>query len=136
MKNNAARENAASGVSFKKLLISFGVGTVVCMIILLIAAWVLLYRDASATVLKVISSGALCIGSFVSGFVYARLVRNKGLICGVVSGILMFGVYYIAGLLLGAAAFSVLVLVRLVLVVLFACSGGIVGVNTALKRKF
>lgn len=136
MKNNAAHENAASGVSFKKLFISFGIGTAVCLMILLIAAWVLLYRDASASVLNIISSAALCLGSFVSGFAYARLVRNKGLVCGAVSGILTFGIYYIAGLLLGADAFSVLVLVRLILVVLFSCIGGIIGVNTALRRKF
>lgn len=73
---------------------------------------------------------ALCsLSAFLSGYVTARITKVKGLLCGAMSGLIMFIILLLAGLITGDGDFTYISLVKLFGLLLFGALGGIKGVN-------
>ena len=65
----------------------------------------------------------------MSGYVSARVTKEKGLIIGSVSGIIMFIIVLLTGLIWRDGNFTYLTLVKLALFTLFGALGGVKAVN-------
>lgn len=119
-----------------RILQGCGIGAGVILLLLILFALLLLKFDVSETVMNLLTTSAACVGALTAGFFCARLYTRQGLVCGISCGAVLFAVLYLISLLCGAPAFSVLLLVRVAAMLIFASSGGVLGVNAALKRKY
>jgi putative membrane protein (TIGR04086 family) len=77
---------------------------------------------------------AVSIGSFCAGFIISRQRRRKGLFLGIICGLLIYAaVFCISAFFLGWIA-EVGFFGKMFIVILCGGVGGVIGVNTKLKR--
>ncbi len=81
----------------------------------------------------------ICISvfsSFFAGYVTARLLKQRGLIFGMVSGLLLFLLFFLSGLVLSQnACVASEVTVRLLTMVISGGLGGLLAVSRKSRRK-
>lgn len=75
------------------------------------------------------------VSSFGGGFITAKISRKRGLIFGMLTGLLLFLLFLISGVLVSANNFTVLCWVRLALMLLASAFGGFLAVNKASRHK-
>jgi putative membrane protein (TIGR04086 family) len=80
------------------------------------------------------STFALCIGAFSGGYISGRRRRRNGLVLGVLCGVFIFAVIIIASHIFSKAAESFSMPVKLILTLVFAGIGGVIGVNSKIGR--
>jgi putative membrane protein (TIGR04086 family) len=90
--------------------------------------------DVSEELVQAMACIALCAGSFTAGFVAAKKRRQKGLLVGLLCGIVMYFVVLIIGLFLLQSASAAGTAAKLIVMILCSCIGGVVGVNTRCKK--
>lgn len=75
------------------------------------------------------------VSSFLAGFITAKLTKQKGLLCGSISGVILFFLFLIAGVAISATGAGNGVLLRLLLMVISGGIGGLLAVNGKSRRK-
>lgn len=75
------------------------------------------------------------ISSFFAGFVSAKISKKRGLVYGALTGMLLFAVFVVSGLIASHEAISMTAVIRLVVMVLAGAIGGLLGVNRKSKVK-
>ena len=98
-------------------------------------ALVLSLGGLTADAASFFSVTALCIGAFVCGFFVSRKLREKGMLMGAVSGIWMFLLFCIIGLLFGKTELCTPMFFRTIISAVCAAIGGVVGVNVRLHGR-
>lgn len=73
--------------------------------------------------------------SFAAGFVTAKISKKRGLVCGMLSGLLLFILFFAAGLIAFQEPVSALSCVRMLIMVLSGSIGGFIAVNKKSRRK-
>ena len=106
-------------------------------IFILIALFSLLMTriDVNDSVVSVLTSAGLCAGAYIGGYVASKKRRQNGLIMGLICGLFMFGIIFLVSYLFAGTAGGFSASSKLVMTLLFASAGGIVGVNSS-GRKF
>ncbi len=117
----------------RPVMIGAGVGILVCLVLLLAAAAILASVQLPQAAVTPIAMVVLSVAALVSGFVAARIARERGLLYGAGCGMLLFLITAIAGLGAEQTAQGSLLLLKLALAAGCGALGGIVGVN--LKRR-
>ena len=86
--------------------------------------------DFSYDVLNMVTSAILAISSFICGFSISRWFKENGLICGIFAAVTLS--LFICGLLLYFSVFNFtgLLFIKLSIILISGCAGGIIGVNT------
>ncbi len=79
--------------------------------------------------LSIIAIALCAVSSFISGYISARITKEKGFFIGIISGIIMFVIVLLSGLIWGDGSFTFLTPLKLVLLMLFGALGGIKAVN-------
>lgn len=105
-----------------------GLGAV--FLVILVFAYVITKIDATDFMLSVMSTVALCVGAYVGGYVSGKRQRRSGLLSGVLCGVFIFLAIVVLSALFSKAVESFSVTTKLVLTLVCAGVGGIVGVNT------
>ncbi|MBQ2755201.1 MAG: TIGR04086 family membrane protein [Oscillospiraceae bacterium] len=116
------------------VLLGSGAGMAALLAVIGLFALVLSVGGLTSSAAPVFSVASLCAGAFVCGFFVARRLREKGLLMGAVSGIWMFLLCCIAGLLFGKTQLHSAMAARLVISAVCAAIGGVVGVNVRLRK--
>lgn len=102
--------------------------------VLLLFSFVMCKKDVPFVLLNPFSAGLLMLGSFLSGYLAARRIRERGMMVGALCGLIIFSLLMLASFMsrfdVGLAA-----LIKLVISVVSGAIGGIIGVNAKLKRK-
>lgn len=76
------------------------------------------------------------LSSFFAGYVTARLLKQRGLIFGMVSGLLLFLLFFLSGLVLSQnACVASEVTIRLLTMVISGGLGGLLAVSRKSRRK-
>ena len=101
---------------------------------LLAFAYVITKIDATDLMLSVMSTAALGIGAYAGGYVCGKRQRRNGLLSGVLCGVFIFLIIVILSALFSKAAESFSVPAKLVLTLVCAGVGGVVGVNSKSSR--
>ena len=118
---------------YKKYLTAVALGSAAGIAVLVGAislfALVLSLGGLTADAAPVFSVAALCVGAFACGFFVSRKLREKGLLMGAVSGIWMFLLFCIIGLLFGKTQLCTPMFFRVIISAVCAAIGGVVGVN-------
>ena len=108
------------------------VGCGAIFVAVLAFAYVITKIDATDLMLSVMSTAALGIGAYAGGYVCGKRQRRNGLLSGVLCGVFIFLV--ILSALFSKAAESFSVPAKLVLTLVCAGVGGVVGVNSKSSR--
>lgn len=109
-----------------------GFGAVFVSIILF--SFIMTKIDVSESVLSVLTSLGLCIGAYVGGYVASRRRRKNGLLMGVLCGLFMFLIIFILSYFFAGTAGGFSASAKLVMTLICAGVGGIVGVNAKGRR--
>ncbi len=114
----------------KGLIIGTLVGGVVLTVLLcLCSLFLLISGTLPHEYLSIIGIGMYVLSAFVSGYITSRITKQNGLLCGALSGIIMFLIILLAGFISGDGKFTYLTLIRLAGLTLLGTVGGIKGVN-------
>ena len=69
------------------------------------------------------------LSAFVAGFVTAKIAKQRGLLCGSISGLLLFLLFLIAGVAMSQGHSGVDAVMRMILMILSGGIGGLISVN-------
>ena len=129
---------AESQTAFRGSVISVLVGVVgallVSLLLLSMFSIVMTIRDLPSVVILLLACVSIAGGAFVGGMVAARLIRNRGLLTGAVTGLTFFLILYLTGLIMHQAGMDVWLLVKVAVAMLAGGIGGITGVNMRKRR--
>lgn len=108
-----------------------------CLVIgaaILIFAFFVARIDATDIILSAMSTLALCIGAFSGGYVSGKRRRRNGLLMGILCGVFVFIIIVFVSHFFSKAVESFSMTTKLVLTLIFAGLGGVVGVNSKQGR--
>ncbi len=105
-------------------------GLVVAMAALLLSALALTLGDFSHSIALPLSSLSLGLGSFFGSRYTAKKIGEKGYLCGIINGGILFLMTFILGIILNGFSFTAISIVRLITVMLCGIIGGITGINS------
>jgi putative membrane protein (TIGR04086 family) len=74
------------------------------------------------------------VGSFTAGYTAAKHRRQHGILVGLGCGIVMYFVVFFFGLLLMRSFSGAGTLMKLILILLCSCIGGVCGVNRRIEK--
>ena len=132
MRHSTGRKffSRSGGKIFVYPLVSAAAGLGVVFLITLIFAFVITKITAADLMLSVMSTVALCVGAFAGGHICGRKSGSNGLFMGVLCGVFIFLTIILLSALFSKAVESFSLPVKLVLTLLCAGVGGVVGVNS------
>ena len=110
-------------------------GAVICAVILALMALVVSVRTVPQSALDPVAVFALSVGAFASGFTCARIIRKNGLWCGFFTGVVFALVALLCGLAVPGNTWGLGALIKVAIMLLSSMLGGVLGVNTRLRRK-
>lgn len=111
------------------------VGAVITVGAIFLAAAVCLACDLPEEFSSTISVVCMGIGTFFAGFLASKKIGSAGMINGAVCGMLIYLVVFFVSLILSNSGFSMITVYHLLIAVLAAAIGGVIGVNSSWGRK-
>lgn len=90
--------------------------------------------DVSESVLSVLTSLGLCVGAYAGGYTASRRRRKNGLLMGVLCGLFMFLIIFFLSYFFAGTAGGFSASAKLVMTLICAGIGGVVGVNAKGRR--
>lgn len=93
-------------------------------------AFIISKTDFSYDVLNIVTSVILAISSFICGFSISRWFKENGLICGVFAAVILSLFICSLSLYFSVFNFTGLLFIKLSIILISGCAGGIIGVNT------
>jgi putative membrane protein (TIGR04086 family) len=103
--------------------------TAVVFVLSAIFAGITAALDVSDDAIALMGSLALCAGCFACAFVTAKQKHRSGLICGVITGAVIFFLVLFIGVILGGTFTAGGFFSKLLIIFLCSVIGGIAGVN-------
>jgi len=118
--------------SSKATAVTLGVvlSLVIALTALLASALILTLGDLSMNAAPPLSSFSLGLGSFFGSRYTAKKLQEKGYLCGIINGGILFLMTFIIGIILNGFSFTAVSIVRLITVMLCGIIGGITGINS------
>lgn len=110
-------------------------GIIISSVIMLLISVVLTVRDIPQSFVNPLAVTAVCIGSFLAGYVCSKLIKQKGLFFGFVCGFVIFMIIVLAGLIVQSDKMGILMLYKFLSIVSAGMLGGVIGVNTKKRYK-
>lgn len=122
--------------SLRAIVIGAASGALVC--VLLLAAFSLLFTAASSipqSMLPVLVLVIACVGAFAGGIISVLVSGQNGLICGAMTGLLLFLLFLAAGMVFENGSTAPDAAIRLGAMMLAGGIGGLLAINRRTKRK-
>jgi len=133
MYNKTSRTEQAD--FYKPILFGLIISVIATVLILLIFSFLLTIRDMPAMTMPVFSAVSIAIGGFLGGLFSAKKAGKNGLLYGVITGAALYVIVLIASLIVSKGGVTMLTLIKLVITLISAAIGGIIGVNLKNRRK-
>lgn len=109
-------------------------GLLATTVVLLLFSFVMCKKDVPFVLLNPFSAGLLMLGSFLSGYLAARRIRERGMVVGAMCGLFIF-LLLLLGSFMSQFDVGLAALIKLIISMVSGAIGGIMGVNAKLKRK-
>lgn len=119
----------------KPIIIGAIIGLATILIIFVIIALLMSFGIFPLSAAPAAVSVSIAIGSFFAGFSAAKKLAKNGLIIGALTGGALFLLFSVIGLAAFKSAPGSSTLIRLIIFVISAAIGGIIGVGNSGKRK-
>lgn len=113
----------------RPVLVGVGVGALGCMGLLMLMALIIQSVDVPRSAVLPLSIAAAAGGAFIAGLVSAAMAGRRGLLVGVVCGLVLFLLILAAGIARYADVSGGAAAVKLAVLVLCGGIGGVLGVN-------
>ena len=118
---------------FKAVFFSCLCGILVSIILLCIFSVIIMTTGLLPTnITNYITIAILSMGSFIGGYICAKITKSAALICGLLTGFAIFILIALCGLFYSNEAVTILTLIKLISTLLCGSLGGIV---TLLKKE-
>ena len=114
-------------------LISSFVGIIITFMTMLFSSLVMVIFEFNLSSLPIISSICLMTGSFVAGFLSAKKIGSRGIVCGILVSVIIFVFVFSVSLFLNSSGITFNTLIHFIINLLSALIGGIIGVNKSTK---
>ena len=125
------RTNKGRGVCIAaEQLVALSAAAGVVLLLLCAMAFLAAKIDAGSSVFSAMSTGALAVGAYCGGYAGGRRRKRNGLAMGALTGLLIFVIILVAGVIFVRSTEHFSPVGKLMLTVVFAAAGGAVGVNT------
>lgn len=131
---SSKHEDLAIKKYLNPVLSGLGFGLAVSLIFLVLFSVIISSASVSQSTITVMSFISMILGSFVGGFKTARLLKQNGLVMGIITGVCLFLVMLVLSLFFVREQISILILVKGFVVLLCSGLGGILGVNYRRRR--
>lgn len=123
-----------SAQGLRILLLSVSVGVAVMLLLLFAFSVMMTNLGISGENAGAMAMIALCVGSYIAGFIAAFCHHKNGLMTGLFCGAVLFGLFFLVSIVIPGGAMGLHTLARLLLVLCSAAIGGVFGVNFKWKR--
>lgn len=110
-------------------------GLAAILLFFILSALLLSFGILPLGVAPAVASVSMAIGSFLSGWVAAKKLGKNGLIIGLICGVALFLLFTIIGLAAFGQTPQLSTLIRLIIFIVSAAIGGILGVGNSNKRR-
>ena len=90
--------------------------------------------DAPEQIIVIMSSISLCIGAYSAGYIASRRKRQNGLIIGIITGVFVYFIVFFLGVMFAKTTITFNAFTKLIMTLICAGIGGIIGVNSKAKR--
>lgn len=121
----------------KSVILGAVVGILATIIITVICALVIVITGKLPNeAISYISLGVLALGSFIGGYISARIYKHSGLLVGLFTGIIIFIVVFIAGINSITLGVKIFVLIKFFSIIAASTLGAVIGVNKKEKFKY
>ena len=109
-------------------------GETVTVLLLLLFALVMTLAGLPLAAADWLSAIAFCFGAFASGFFASMIVKQKGLLIGLICGVILTVIMFLIGTVFSKIDTSLFLLLKAGGSILFGIIGGILGVNRKQRR--
>lgn len=117
----------------------FAIGTAIAVIVsavvIILFAGVMTVVDIPKSYAFPLSSIAMGMGSFFGARYSAKKLKEKGYLCGLVIGLILFLLGTIVGIFVNGVQFTALTPLRAIISILMGMIGGITGINSGNARS-
>ncbi len=130
MKAVVSSLNSFNIKSVKGILLGTLVGVLMLIIMLLVVSFVILQTgNFPVDLITYISLALLAVASYFSGYTAGRINKASGLVYGIITGVVLFTIIFIAGIISNSSNLSLISLYKLIVTIIFSSIGGIMAVN-------
>ncbi len=121
----------------KSTAVTLGVvlSIVISFLMILASALILTLGDFPESVAFPLSSLSLGVGCFFGSRYTAKKLQEKGYLCGMINGGILFIINMIISIIINGFSFSALSVIRLIIILLTAIIGGITGINSGSSAR-
>lgn len=135
-KSNSSRREDKNDAPFVKIIIGAVSASVLYFVILAVFSAFALNSGMSASAYMPAGMAAGAITGFTGGFTAVRPIKEKGALCGLITGALQATVCSVVLFVVNGASAGNGIFILSALIVVFAIFGGISAVNLKIKKKY
>lgn len=132
---NRKRKSEPQNRYIRPLMVGTITAVIVTAVVILISALFFVIRDMPKTAAMPIALVASGLSSFVGAVAGAKTMREQGIIIGSLIGFTMFAITLMVSLFASEGPLTAFTLLKFIVMTLSGALGGILGVNSAAKRK-
>lgn len=132
---NRKRKSEPQNRYIRPLMVGTITAVIVTAVVILISALFFVIRDMPKTAAMPIALVASGLGSLVGAVAGAKTMREQGIIIGSLIGFTMFAITLMVSLFASEGPLTAFTLLKFIVMTLSGALGGILGVNSAAKRK-
>ncbi len=129
------KKKSSENLNIKAVISGLICGVAAICVLLLLCALLMSFGILPITMSNICSSVSLGIGSMLAGLVAAKKLQKNGLLIGLATGAVIFLIFTLISLIGVRSAPSFSTLFKAIICAAAGCIGGILGVNSAGKRK-
>ena len=119
----------------KSLIVSVIVSISTTFLMIVVSSMILLKTNINDVALNLLNLFSFSTGAFLGGITISKFLKEKGLVYGLINGIVLFSISFIISLIINFSAPSLFSLIKLIAISFFSLVGGVIGVNTKKKRS-
>ena len=128
----------AGGISLiaKPVLMSVALGAALCIAVLLLLSFILSSAiSVPQSLINPMAVFSISAGALAAGFLCAKFIRRSGLAYGALCGAVFSLVVMLASFGVSDNGFGITALFKIAFMMLSAMLGGVLGVNTRIRRR-
>ena len=116
--------------------LSLLVGIILVIASMFLASLLCLAADLPESLSSPISALCVGVGAFSAGFLASKKIKSGGVLNGAVCGVILYALVFLLSLIFSENGFSAISVLHLLIILISAMIGGILGVGAAAKRKY
>ena len=134
--NELNSKNTETAKIVRAILLGCAVGVAVCAILLSLSAMLFVKLGSlPLNYLPLITTFIGALGAFTAGYFTVKLYKKRGMLLGALSGILLFLIVFITGIVQGIENDVVSALIKCAVFSVMGAAGGVVRVNKKVRVK-